>query len=142
MPKPKLISSPDELFNHFIAYKKWVKEHPYLFNDYVGKDAVEVNKKRERPLTWSGFEGFLAESGIISHLAHYEQNTGDAYTDYLPIIRVIKKICRADTIDGALAGVYNQNIAARIEGLKDSQEIEHKIDERQVFKIAGQTIEF
>jgi hypothetical protein len=110
----KAIETPEKLLELF---------NPYKWHDYVGKDAEEVWKKRERPITWIGFEGWLTEQGILTGLQHYEQNTNDAYTDYLPVIRVIKRQCSADVITGALAGVYNQNIAARLEGLKEQSDV-------------------
>jgi hypothetical protein len=119
MPKDKAIETPEDLYQHFVDYKQWILENPYLIHDFVGKDAVEVHKKKTRPLTWSGFEGFLAKNGIVSHLGHYEQNDRGAYEQYLPIITRIKQECRGEVIDGALAGIYNANIAARLEGLKE-----------------------
>lgn len=121
--RPKLIETPEKLYELFKQYRQWAKSNPYLFHDYVGKDAAEVWKKRERPLTWIGFEGYLAENGIVYHLGNYEHNDRGAYSDYLPIIRMIKKQCSNDTVSGALAGVYNQNIAARLEGLSDRSDV-------------------
>lgn len=126
MTRTKAISTPEELETLFSEYKTWVSDNPYKVHDYVGKDAVEVRREKQRPLTWKGFEAWLYRRGILQHLGHYEQNTGDAYTDYLPIIRALKAEVSADIVDGALAGVYNQNIAARIEGLTDKSEHKHE----------------
>lgn len=122
MPRTKTIESPEQLETLFNSYKEWVKNNPYKVHDYVGKDATEVRKEKQRPVTWSGFEAWLSREKILTHLAHYEQNTAESYTEYLPIIRAIKQECRGDVIDGALAGVYNPNIAARVEGLTDKSE--------------------
>lgn len=127
MGKSKSISSPEELSQLFEDYKQWVKSNPYKWHDFVGKDAQEVWKERQRPLTWIGFESYLAKNGVVQHLGHYEQNTDNSYTNYLPIIRVIKLECSSDIIGGSLAGVYNQNIAARIEGLSDKKEVEKRV---------------
>lgn len=123
MGRQKIIGSPKELHDLFENYKEWVKENPYLVNDYRGKDATQVWIKKQRPITWIGFEGWLAASGIISQLTHYEQNADESYTEFLPTIRAIKRQISQDIVDGALAGVFNQNIAARIEGLTDKKEI-------------------
>lgn len=127
MSRDKAIESPEKLRELFEEYKAWAKENPYKWHDFVGKDAEEVWKRRERPLTWIGFEVYLNKQGILQHLGHYEQNTGDAYTDYLPILRALKAECHQDMIDGASAGVYNQNIAARITGLVDKKELDKKV---------------
>lgn len=124
MPKPKLIETPQLLYEYFTQYKIWVMENPYKVHDYVGKDAEEVYKRKQRAITWSGFEGWLAENDIVSHLGNYEYNALGSYAEYLPIITRIKKECSNDVINGALAGVYNPNIAARLEGLKEQQEMD------------------
>ena len=126
MSRDKAIETPNELLELFEDFKVWTKANPYKWHDYVGKDAEEVWKERQRPLTWIGFEGWLCQEGILTGLQHYEQNTNGAYEAYLPIVRVIKRQCSSDTISGALAGVYNQNIAARLEGLTDKKELDHK----------------
>lgn len=127
MGAPRAIETPEKLLEHFEAYKQWVKQNPYKWHDFVGKDAEEVWKKRERPMTWVGFESYLYKAGIAYHLGNYEQNANGSYTDFLPIIARIKKECSEDIISGALAGVYNQNIAARIEGLTDKKEVDKKV---------------
>lgn len=133
MGKPKAIESPEQLQQYFEDYKKWAKENPFKWHDFVGKDADEVWKERERPLTWFGFEAHLCKQGILTQLTHYEQNTGDAYTEYLPIIRAIKAEINQDIVEGASAGVFQQNIAARLTGLVDKKELDHKgIPEQKV----------
>jgi hypothetical protein len=126
--RPKAIESPEELISLFENYKQWIKDNPYLVHDFVGKDAVEVERKKQRPLSWVGFEGFLARTGVIEHLGHYEQDKSGTYTDFLPIIRAIKKECSSDIIEGAMAGVYNANLAARLEGLADKKELEAQVN--------------
>ena len=122
--QPKKIESPEQLLEYFEQYKEWANANPYKWHDFVGKDAQEVWKQRQRPTTWIGFEAWLSVNGIISQLTHYEQNANDAYTEYLPTIRAIKRRISQDIVEGALAGVYNQNIAARIEGLTDKREVD------------------
>jgi hypothetical protein len=134
--QPKIFKTPEELFSKFKEYLEWVKANPYKWHDFVGKDAEEVWKERQRPITWSGFEGWLASNDIAAHLGHYEQNTDEGYAEFLPTIRAIKRICSQDVIDGALAGVFNQNIAARIEGLADKKEID-KTSRKIKFTDAG-----
>lgn len=127
MARTKAIETPHELKLLFQDYCEWVKENPYKVHDYKGKDATEVNMKRQRPITWTGFEAWLAKEEVVHHLGHYEQNSNNAYTEFLPTIARIKAICSGDIIDGALAGVYNQNIAARIEGLADKKDVDKKV---------------
>jgi hypothetical protein len=128
MSKPKAIESPEELESLFQAFKKWSEEHPFKEHDFVGKDGNSVERKKKRAISWIGFEGYLADNGIVCHLGHYEQNKDGAYDAYLPTIRAIKKRCAADVIGGALAGIYHGNLAARIEGLADKKELEAQVN--------------
>jgi hypothetical protein len=129
----KYIETPEKLWEHFQAFLEWVKSNPYKVEDYVGKDADFVIRNKQRPITFIGFQGYLAREGIISDLRSYEQNDNNSYTDYLPIIARIKAICQSDIVEGAAANVYNANIAARVAGLVDKREVEQK--EPRVFNI-------
>lgn len=127
MSRNKAIESPQKLYDLFTEYKQWVVKNPYKWHDFVGKDATEVWKERQRPLTWIGFEAYLAKLGLLTQLTHYEQNTHESYSEYLPIIRVIKRECSQDLIEGAAAGVYQHNLVARLEGLTDKKEVDKKV---------------
>lgn len=120
--RPKNIKSPEQLWQLFLEYKKWAKATPYQKQDFVGKDAYEVIRKLERPLTWIRFEVYCFERGIVYDLGDYEKNKDGGYTAYSPIIRVIKAIIEADQFEGASVGIYQHNIIARKLGLADKQE--------------------
>lgn len=123
MSKKKYIETPEKLWGLFISYREWAKSNPRLKEDYVGKDADRVERKLERPLSWVGFECWLYENDIISELSDYEQNQGESYTAYLPIISHIKKCIQADQTEGAAVGLYQQNIIARMLGLVDKKDV-------------------
>ena len=61
MGKPKYIETPERLWELFLAYKKEVKSNPIIIKDWVGKDAEEVHREREKPLTMVGFECFVLD---------------------------------------------------------------------------------
>jgi len=106
----------------FRQYEKWAKENPYLKQDFVGKDGDEITRKFERSLSFVQFEAFLLKRLIINDLGDYAKNKDDRYADFAPIIRAIKTIIEADQFDGAVAGIYKENIIARKLGLADKQE--------------------
>jgi hypothetical protein len=120
--RPKNIESPEQLWKLFRQYRKHAKDNPYLKQDFVGKDADEVERRLERPLTFVGFEVYLMERMIINDLADYERNKDGRYAEFANIIRAIKKIIEADQFEGAAVGVYKENIIARKLGLADKQE--------------------
>lgn len=130
----KYIESPEEmerLFNEFVTYKK---THPVKVTDWVGKDATQVVRTHERPITLEGFSVWLNEKGVIKNVWHYFTNADGAYDDYLDICRIIKEKIRVDQIEGGMCGVYNPSITQRLNGLTDKKELDVKTEPR-VFNV-------
>lgn len=127
--RPRLIESPDVLWNLFLEYKKEVKDNPILVHDFVGKDAVSVRREKERPLTFEGFENYVADLNIIKDLGDYFANTNNRYEDFSTICSRIRRQIRDDQITGGMAGIYNPSITQRLNGLVDK--VENKINIEQ-----------
>jgi hypothetical protein len=127
MGKHKYIETPEKLWEYFELYKTHTKSRPFLVKDWVGKDAVDVFREKERPLTIEGFECWLFDQSIIGDLSHYFANTNEKYTDYLTICRAIKKAVRQDQIEGGMAGMYNPSITQRLNGLVEKTQTEVNI---------------
>lgn len=119
----KNIESPEKLWDYFCDYKKAIKDSPIMVKDWVGKDADEVHKPKERPLTIEGFENYLEDNGIISHLSDYFANTKGAYSDFSTICSRIKRNVRQDQIEGGMVGIYNPSITQRLNSLVERQEV-------------------
>jgi hypothetical protein len=119
MGRTKYIETPEKLKDYFLSYQKETKNNPFIVKDWVGKDALEVYKEKERPLTIEGFECWLADNDIISDLGDYLKNKDKRYDDYAPICSYIKKHTRKDQIEGGMAGVYNPSITQRLNGLTE-----------------------
>jgi len=124
MGKTKYIESPEKLKEYFLSYEKEVKSNPFLVKDWVGKDADEVLREKEKPLTIEGFECWLSENEIIEDLGDYLKNKDNRYTDYAPICSYIKKKTRKDQIEGGMAGVYNPSITQRLNSLVETTKTE------------------
>lgn len=124
--RPKSIESPEKMQEYFFAYKEEIKSKPFKVKDWVGKDAQEVKREKERPLTMEGFENWLFEQGIITDVSDYFENKQDRYSDFVPICRAIRRLIRQDQIEGGMAGIYNPSITQRINGLADKQDIQVK----------------
>lgn len=118
----KKIETPEKMWEYFLAYKNYVKSNPIIVKDWVGKDAQDVYREKERPLTIDGFECWCADNGIISDLSQYFANTEQRYTDYQTICSRIRKAVRTDQIEGGMAGIYNPSITQRLNGLVDKSE--------------------
>ncbi len=111
--------TPEELEVYFEQYKQWVEENPILVQDYVGKDGTEVNRKKNRPLTFDGFEIWLRKNSKIKCCQHILDNVKSAYNEFIDVSRYIKASVKADQIEGGMAGIYNPNITARLNGLTE-----------------------
>ena len=128
MAKKKYIETPEVLWKHFLDYKEAVKKKPIIVKDWVGKDATDVYREKERPLTIEGFENYLEDEGIIGDLSHYFANTNNSYSEYLTICSRIKRNVRQDQIEGGMVGIYNPSITQRLNSLVDKKETELKVD--------------
>ena len=92
--RPKNIESPEKLKEYFLLYQEETKKNPFIVKDWVGKDATDVYREKERPLTIDGFECWLSENGIIEDLGDYLKNKDNRYEDFAPICSYIKKKTR------------------------------------------------
>jgi hypothetical protein len=128
MAKKKYIETPEKMLQLFTEYAEAVKKNPIIKNDFAGKDADEVHKKLERPLTMEGFECYVFEQGLNSDLSHYFANYEGRYNDYLAICSHIRKKIRKDQIEGGMAGIYNASLTQRINGLTEKVEQKHSGD--------------
>jgi hypothetical protein len=123
----KLIESPDVLWDLFLQYKKSCKESPIYVQDYVGKDASEVWRQKERCLTFEGFEDFVADiDGMPMDLGDYFANSNGSYADFSTICSRIKRAIRKDQIEGGMAGIYNASITQRLNNLVDKSQVEFR----------------
>lgn len=122
MPKNKLIPTPEKLWEYFEEYKKNLKEHPFIIKDWVGKDATEVERERERPITLVGFSNFLANKGVIDYVMDYFTNKEGAYEEFVHVCRRIKNVRSEDHEEGAMISKYHHGVTARLNGWSDKIE--------------------
>lgn len=124
MGKPKYIETPEKMWELFLAYKKEVKSNPVIIKDWVGKDAEEVHREREKPLTMVGFECFVLDHTEITYpdLTHYFENKDNRYSDFVPISSRIKSEIKNDQVTGGMTMIYSQNLTARLNNLVEKTE--------------------
>ena len=121
--RPKAIESPEVMWQLYMEYKEWAKNNPILVHDFVGKDAEEVKREKERPLIMEGFENYCFRKGVISDLGDYFKNKDGRYEEFASICRAIKKDIREDQIGGGMAGIYNPSITQRLNNLTEKTEL-------------------
>lgn len=123
MGKPKYIETPEKMWELFCKYREEKKNDPIIEVDFAGKDAIEVHKPHQRPLTMEGFSCWLFEQNVITDVWQYFANRDSAYNEYVGICRAIKETIRTDQIEGGMAGIYNPSITQRLNGLTDKSEV-------------------
>ena len=125
MHRQKAIKDPQTLWEYFEEYRQWCKDNPRKKHVFVGKDGNSEFELLERPLTHEGYLCFCWEKKGHDINAYY-YNVGGAYDVYLSIITRIKETIRQEQIEGGMVGQYNSNLTARLNGLTDKKELEHK----------------
>jgi hypothetical protein len=90
--------------------------------EYVGKEGDKVNTALQVPITFEGFECYLADEGIISDLGHYAANTDGKYDEYRTIITRVRNNCFSQNFKGAAVGLFNANLISRKLGLADKKD--------------------
>lgn len=130
--RPKSIPTPEDMWTLFSCYKTWAKDNPKLVKDWVGKDADEVYREKEQPLTLEGFEDWVADNGGPWALDHYFSNDRGAYEEFLSVCNRIRRSIRSDQITGGMAGIFNASITQRLNSLVERTENNNKVTLEQL----------
>ena len=117
MAKNKYIETPEKLWELFEQYIKHEQTNPMFKVEYVGKEGDKVNTPLQVPITFEGFECYLADNNIIQDLGKYSANTDNAYLEFVTIITRIRKNCFVQNYKGASVGLFNANLIAKKLGL-------------------------
>jgi len=124
----KYIETPEKMWELFEAYQHHIKDNPILQNDFAGKDADEVTRKRERPLTMEGFQNYLDQEDVITDVTDYFENKQNRYSNFIRICLRIRRTIRQDQIEGGMVGIYNPSITQRLNGLVEKTATDEKKD--------------
>ena len=131
--RPNKIESPEVLWQYFRDYIEYAKNNPMYKIEYVGKEGREEFKSLAIPITFEGFECYLADQDIIQDLGDYASNKNDRYSEFSTIITRIRKNCFVNNFNGAAVGLFSPNIIARKLGLKE--QVEQTNVEQPLFKL-------
>jgi hypothetical protein len=117
------------MWDLFEEYQAKVKSNPFYVRDWVGGMAMQVERPKEKPLTYEGFSNYVFSKGILKDTDDYFGNTGGAYEEFSAICLRIKKIIREDQIAGGMAGMYNPSITQRLNNLVEKTQTDLKIEQ-------------
>lgn len=131
--RPNKIQSPEELWQYFLDYVENAKNNPMYKVEYVGKEGREEFKPLATPITFEGFECYLADKDIIQDLGDYASNKNGRYKRFSTIITRIRKNCFVNNFNGAAVGLFSPNLIARKLGLTDK--VEQTIIEQPLFDL-------
>lgn len=120
--KQKYIESPERLWELFTEYVTHERSQPMFKVEYVGKDGELVNTPLQVPITFEGFECWLADKDIIQDLGDYSCDKGGRYESYATILTRIKKNCFVQNFKGASVGLFNAGLVAKKLGLVEKVE--------------------
>ena len=121
----KNIADADEFLSLFYEYKAKREKDFIVVPHATVKGVVEV--RIPPPLTWTSFDAWLFEHKIIKDTGDYRTNTSGAYDEFSEVIHAIGNIMFQSKFDGAVGGLYKENIIARDLGLIDKSEVNSTI---------------
>lgn len=123
MAKHKYIETPEKLWKLFCDYVKYERDNPMIKYEYVGRNGDKVATPLETPITFEGFECYLADQDIIQDLGDYASDKDGRYSEYATIITRIRNNCFVHNYKGAAVGLFNANLIARKLGISDSNSV-------------------
>ena len=129
LTKPKAIPTAKMLWELACLYFERVDNAPIKKKDFIrggDKAGTQIDIDAARPYTWSGFEDFLFEEGIIMSLENYKYNRKGTHDGYEEVVELIDKVMYANKFDGASVGIFNPSIISRELGLVDKTSSENK----------------
>ena len=119
--REKIFTDPNVLWQAACEYFEDTDNRKWTKKDWVGKDAMEVDRKFDTPYSKSGLCLYLDCDWRTIEALKEDENK-----DFLHIISRIEKVIYTQKIEGASVGAFNANIVARELGLADKQDVTSK----------------
>ena len=122
--RDRIIQSPEQLLENFEEFATWIINNPFEEQDWVGKDAMPVIKKKIRPMLKPAFAVAcgLCEWNKIAELKKVSE-------DFSKAVSYIESQMAAHNISGSAAGFLNPNSISRVEGLTEKRETNVNVTE-------------
>lgn len=111
-----IFSSPTILWEAACEYFEATDKRKWVRKDWVGKDAIEVERITDTPYTLTGLFVFLDTN----------KQTWSDYRkrqDFVDVVTRIEQIMYSQKFEGASVGAFNANIIARDLGLRDNSDV-------------------
>lgn len=112
-----MLKSPDEMWDLFQRYVEHTKMNPVIKRELSSRTGEVVEIPIDRPLTIEGFFTFAWDR--LGDIHAYVYNKDGQYNEFSTIVSRVKEAIRENQISGGVAGLYNANLTARLNGLQD-----------------------
>lgn len=122
--RPPRYKSAKKLWAKFTEYIEWADANPVqTFNRLAASgDKLQQKSKSmaqmqvQRPYTLIGFITFAG----IGNWVEFKQGKAHQTEEFSIVIRAIENTIQSQQIDGAMVGVYNSNLTARLNGIVEA----------------------
>jgi len=111
-----IFSTPEILWAACEEYFEATINRPWIKTDWVGKDAIQIERKLIPPFTLTSLCLFL-ECHMDTWRSYRDRK------DFSDVCTRVEQIIYSQKFEGATIGEFNANIIARDLGLSDKQEI-------------------
>lgn len=117
--RDKIFSTPELLWESCEEYFEVTSNRKWVRKDWVGKDAVEVERETDAPFTQKGLFLFL----------DIDRKTWDLYAerqDFLPVVTRVEAIIYTQKFEGAVVGAFKESIIQNELGISKKVETDNK----------------
>ncbi len=119
--RDRIITDSNILWESACEYFEATDNRKWTKTDWVGKDALEVERKSETPYT---------KSGLCLYLDIEDWRTIESLksvsNDFMQVVSRIEKVIYTQKLEGATVGAFNSNIVARELGLVERTDVTTK----------------
>jgi hypothetical protein len=113
-----IMADPVKLLEAACEYFEYTDGRRLTRTDWVGKDAMEVERKYAPPFTIQGFTVFLG-AGEAWWRQFKESEVVKSNKEFSSVIAYIETTIYSHKYEGAATGLYNATLIARDLGLRD-----------------------
>lgn len=117
--RDKIFSSGEMILAAADEYMEVLQDNPLMEHDFVGKDAVEVDKRKKNVPTWEGFANFCdVYSGHFHQLKQdYKKSEDPVEKDIYQALKRVDDMFFNDKFTAAAAGLANANLIGKALGI-------------------------
>lgn len=129
--RPARFEKPEALLECFCEYVEFQRQHPWeVFNQQRGKRSGSEFKGEQRQLLRvpCTLQGFIAFTGTGYRWEDFKRHYSKKSEQFSTVITRIENFVQADQLEGAIIGEFKENIVARLNGIKDGQDITAKAE--------------